>query len=331
MYVNLRALRLLILLNDGMYHSVNSLAKYFRCSLASIYFLVIQLQKYNVDVVNIDGYGILLNKPIVWLDAELITRYISIESEKLELRLFDIIDSTNNYFLSQLKRNTLIKDLTSVAVAEFQTNGRGREGRIWRCGFGNGLLFSICWRFEKGVSNLSGLSLVVGIAILRVLRSYAIQNINIKWPNDILCNFHKLAGILIEIRGEVCGPSYAIIGIGINFNLSKSIIPLINQRATDLSSVTGDLINRNQVLGRLLSELYNVLNEFAYYGFSSFKKEWISYHSYEGCEVDLIFPNGLAITGIVDGVTDDGAICLLTLEGKKSFNIGNIAIRSRIH
>lgn len=113
-----------------------------------------------------------------------------------------------------------------------------------------------------------------------------------------------MAGILIEIRGEVCGPSYAVIGIGINFNLSKSIIPLIGQRVTDLSSVTGNLIDRNLVLGKLLSELYNVLDDFAYYGFSYFKKEWISYHSYEGCEVDLIIPNGLAITGIVDGVTD---------------------------
>ncbi|WP_258039412.1 biotin--[acetyl-CoA-carboxylase] ligase [Nitrosomonas ureae] len=292
---------------------------------------MIQLQKYNVDIVNINGYGIRLNTPISWLDIELITRYTSIEPERFDLKLFDIVDSTNNYLLSQLKRNTLIKDSTPVAVAEFQTSGRGREGRIWQCGFGNGLMFSICWSFEKGVSNLSGLSLVVGIAILRILRSYSIQNINIKWPNDILCDNHKLAGILTEIRGEVRGPSYAVIGIGINFNLSESIIPLIDQKVTDLSNVTGNLIDRNLVLGKLLSELYNVLDDFAYHGFSYFKKEWVSYHSYEGCEVDLIFPNGLAIAGIVDGVTDDGAICLLTLEGKKSFNVGNISIRSRIH
>ncbi|MER2513433.1 MAG: biotin--[acetyl-CoA-carboxylase] ligase [Nitrosomonas ureae] len=322
---------MLVLLNDGLYHSANSLAKQFRCSLASIYFLVIQLRKYNVDVVNIDGYGIRLNTPISWLDIELITRYTSIEPERFDLKLFDIVDSTNNYLLNQLKRKTLIKDSTPVAVAEFQASGRGREGRIWQCGFGNGLMFSICWRFEKGVSNLSGLSLVVGIAILRILRSYSIQNINIKWPNDILCDNHKLAGILTEIRGEVRGPSYAVIGIGINFNLSESIIPLIDQKVTDLSNVTGNLIDRNLVLGKLLSELYNVLDDFAYHGFSYFKKEWVSYHSYEGCEVDLIFPNGLAIAGIVDGVTDDGAICLLTLEGKKSFNVGNISIRSRIH
>ena len=331
MYVNLRALHLLVLLNDGLYHSANSLARYFRCSLASIYFLVIQLQKYNIDVVNIDGYGIRLDTPIPWLDNELITRYTSIESERFDLKLFDIIDSTNNYLLSQLKRNTLIKDSTPVVVAEFQTSGRGREGRIWKCGLGNGLMFSICWRFEKGVSNLSGLSLVIGIAILRTLRSYSTQNISIKWPNDILYDNHKLAGILIEIRGEVCGPSYAVIGIGINFKLSKSIIPLIDQKVTDLSNVTGSLIDRNLILGKLLSELHNVLDDFACHGFSYFKKEWVSYHCYEGCEVDLIFPNGLAIAGIVEGVTDDGAICLLTLEGKKSFNVGNISIRSKSH
>lgn len=200
--------------------------------------------KDEIDVVNIDGYGIRLDTPIPWLDNELITRYTSIESERFDLKLFDIIDSTNSYLLSQLKRNALIKDSTPVVVAEFQTSGRGREGRIWKCGFGNGLMFSLCWRFEKGVSNLSGLSLVIGIAILRTLRSYSTQNISIKWPNDILYDNHKLAGILIEIRGEVCGPSYAVIGIGINFKLSKSIIPLIDQKVTDLSNVTGSLIDR---------------------------------------------------------------------------------------
>ncbi|WP_295624183.1 biotin--[acetyl-CoA-carboxylase] ligase [uncultured Nitrosomonas sp.] len=331
MYVNLKALHLLVLLNDGMHHSASSLAKHLKCSLTSIYFLVYQLKNYSVDVVDIDGNIIRMNKPIVWLNTELIIKYTSVSSKKFDLRLFDIVDSTNNYLLNQLKRKALIKGTVSVVATEFQTSGRGREGRIWQCGFGNGLMFSMCWRFDKGVSHLSGLSLVTGIAILRVLKSYSIQNINIKWPNDILCNNHKLAGILIEIRGEICGPSYAVIGIGINFNLSESIKPSIDQKAIDLSEVTSNLIDRNQVFGELLLELHNILKDFNYYGFVYFKKEWISYHSYEGCEVDLIFPNGLSITGIVDGIADNGAICLLTPEGKKSFNVGNISVRSRAY
>ncbi|WP_293005628.1 biotin--[acetyl-CoA-carboxylase] ligase [Nitrosomonas sp.] len=331
MYVNLRALYLLVLLNDGMHHSASVLAKQLKCSLTSIYFLVYQLKNYSIDVVNIDGNIIRINKPIAWLNTELIIKYMSVESKKFDLRLFDIVDSTNNYLLNQLKRKTLTKGTVPVVAAEFQTSGRGREGRIWQCGFGNGLMFSMCWRFYKRGSDLSGLSLVTGIAILRVLRAYSVQNINIKWPNDILCNNHKLAGILIEIRGEICGPSYAVIGIGINFNLSESIKPLIDQKVTDLSEVTSGFIDRNRVFGELLLELHNVLKDFEYYGFAYFKKEWISYHSYEGCKVDLVFPNGLTITGIVDGIADDGAICLLTSGGKKSFNVGIISMRSRVY
>ena len=104
---------------------------------------------------------------------------------------------------------------------------------------------------------------------------------------------------------------------------------MIDQKVTDLLNVTSNLIDRNLILGEILSELYDILDVFSCRGFSSFKKEWISYHSYEGCEVDLIFPNGQVMTGIVDGITDDGAICLLKIKKKKSFHVGSISIRSR--
>lgn len=321
---------MLVLLNDGLYHSVKSLAERLNCSRVSIYFLVIQLQNYNIDVETIDKNRIRLNKPIVWLNAELIITYASVGSGKFDLKLFDTVDSTNNYLLNQLKRKIPIKGAIPVVAAEYQTSGRGREGSNWKCGFGNGLIFSMCWHFEKGVSDLSGLSLVTGIAILRVLKSYTSQNINIKWPNDILCDNYKLAGILIEIRGDVYGPSYAVIGIGINFNLSESIKSSIDQNVTDLLTISNNIIDRNLIFGELLSELHKVLKDFECHGFAYFKKEWISCHSYEGCEVDLIFPNGSAIAGIVDGVTDDGAIYLLTPNGKNSFRAGNISLRSRV-
>lgn len=329
MYVNLRALQLLVLLNDGLGHSVKELAKNLACSIKSIYFLVGQLHKYNIDIENIneDGLRFRLCNPIVWLKTDSILSHISVFPDRFDLKLFDVIDSTNNYLLQQLKKNILNKGNIPVIAAEFQTSGRGREGRIWECGFGNGLMFSMCWYFEKSVSDLSGLSLVIGIAIIRVLKSNSIQNIQIKWPNDILSNNQKLAGILTEIRSAVYGPSYAVIGVGINFNLSKSVKSYITQDFTDLSSIASHSIDRNQILGELLTEFCRVLNDFGCYGFSYFKKEWISYHSYEGREVDLRSANGSVVTGIIDGVTNDGAICLLTPEGKKSYSVGSIFVR----
>ncbi|PSJ18036.1 biotin--[acetyl-CoA-carboxylase] ligase [Nitrosomonas supralitoralis] len=329
MYVNLRALQLLVLLNDGLCHSVNTLAKNLACSIKSIYFLVDQLHKYRIDIENINEDGFRLCNPIIWLNKDLILSHISVLPERFDLKLFDVIDSTNNYLLQQLKRNALNKGNVHVIVSEFQSSGRGREGHIWECGFGNGLMFSMCWYFEKSVSDLSGLSLAIGIAIVRVLKANSIQNIQIKWPNDILCENQKLAGILTEIRSEMHGPTYAVIGVGINCNLSKSVKTHINQEFTDLSSIASHLIDRNQLLGQLLTEFCQVLNDFESYGFTYFKKEWISYHSYEGREVDLKSTSGPIVTGIIDGVTSDGAICLLTPEGKKSFSGGSIFVRPR--
>jgi len=215
-----------------------------------------------------------------------------------------------------------------VVSAEIQLNGRGRENRKWYGGvLGNTLSFSILWRFENDASILSGLSLAIGVALVRVLRSTTNSDIYLKWPNDILHDNSKLAGILIELRGKMNEPAFAVIGIGINFQLSHSIKSLIPQNVTDLLQCTGKLHDRNEILSKLLIQLYIVLSDFEKYGFSYFKDEWMSYHAYQGKNVTLFFPNKQSIDGIVDCVNNDGSICLITSDGKRSYNTGNISMR----
>ncbi len=267
--------------------------------------------------------------PIRWLNSNLILENLtfSVNSKFFDLKILDSIDSTNSFLLRDLKRQYGNTDCISVVAAELQTNGRGRLGRTWHSGLGNGLTFSLKWCFNRNVSELSGLSLVIGIAIIRVLGSFSINNVNLKWPNDILFHHHKLAGVLIELRGETLGPSCAVIGIGINFNLSKNIRSAIEQKVTDLFTITGDYIDRNLVLSALLSELRNILISFEKNGFTHFKKEWISYHAFEGKEIYLTLPSNSVIEGIVDGINDDGALLLITATGKNSYDIGDITLR----
>ena len=96
-------------------------------------------------------------------------------------------------------------------IAEIQTNGRGRRGRPWQGVLGGSLSFSIIWQFNMGVAQLSGLSLAVGVALARALRELGLLGIQLKWPNDVLVSDEngenkKLAGILIDLQGDMDGP-----------------------------------------------------------------------------------------------------------------------------
>jgi|CXWL01.1.fsa_nt_gi BirA family biotin operon repressor/biotin-[acetyl-CoA-carboxylase] ligase len=325
--MNQTAFSVLRLLNDGEFHSGVSISKQLQCSRATISNALKRIECIGVDIAKIHGRGYCWCNPIIWLNSESILRCTSSQITFIDLKLFDSIDSTNNYLLNDFQKQPNDNDFIPIVAAELQTNGRGRLGRTWHTGLGDSLTFSLRWRFEQGVSALSGLSLVIGIGIVRVLKSLSINNVNLKWPNDILFDYHKLAGVLIELSGEILGPSYAVIGIGINFSLSQIVKSSIDQKITDLLFITGKYLDRNLVLGALLSELRSILISFGKYGFVHFKKEWLSYHVYEGQPICLTLPNNSVIEGTVDGVNDDGSICMITNKGKNSYNVGDISMR----
>ncbi|MEK7738086.1 MAG: biotin--[acetyl-CoA-carboxylase] ligase, partial [Pseudomonadota bacterium] len=103
-------------------------------------------------------------------------------------------DSTNSRLLSLAETGAAAG---SVLATERQTGGRGRRGRSWLSASGDSLTFSLLWRFQPNRS-LSGLSLAVGVAVARALEALGVRGITLKWPNDVLLNGRKLAGVLIE-------------------------------------------------------------------------------------------------------------------------------------
>jgi len=329
--MNQRTLTILRLLNDGQFQTGISLAKKLNCSRATISNALKNVDSYGIVLVKIRGRGYRWINTISYLNKDVILGFPLINPNNFYIRIFETLESTNSFLLNNLEMRESNNDCIPVVATEFQTQGRGRAGRSWQSGFGDSLTFSIVWRFEQGVSALSGLSLLIGVAVVRVLNSFSITDVGLKWPNDILFDNQKLAGILIDLRGEIFGPSYAIIGIGINFKLSEIIKSSIKQRITDLSAISCIKIDRNFIFSALLIELQKLLSVFACNGFSYFKDEWISYHVYEGKEVCLILPNGSNIVGTVDGVVDDGSICLRTPVGKKSYHVGDISLRSNYH
>lgn len=318
---------ILRILGDGKTHSGTILADSLACSRATISNALQDVAHYGIEIVKKRGSGYRWINTICWLNKNILHNQLGNDSVFFSLNLFDSIPSTNSYLLNSINRVMLTNNHVQVVACELQTNGRGRRGSRWQSGLGDSLTFSFLWRFDHGASLLSGLSLVIGIAIVRVLRYFGIKSVMLKWPNDVLHDDKKLAGTLIELRGELLGHTYAVIGTGINFKLSPKIMCSIGQTVSDLYQITGRDLDRNIVLAALLSELRQVLITFSKFGFPFFRKEWVGYHAYEGHLVKLMFPDKSIIEGIVDEVNDDGSLNLLTPLGRRSFNIGEISLR----
>jgi BirA family biotin operon repressor/biotin-[acetyl-CoA-carboxylase] ligase len=163
--------------------------------------------------------------------------------------------------------------------------------------------------------------------LIRALNEFGVHQAQLKWPNDILLNTQKLAGILIELQGDLDGPSTAVIGIGINLNLPKSLIESIDQPTTDLHKTLNAPINQNILLGNVLKHLAQVLGNFEQMGFVALKEEWTAYHAYHQQTVRLLMPNGTEVLGVVKDVADDGILMVETALGLQRFSAGEISLR----
>ncbi|MCB5188168.1 biotin--[acetyl-CoA-carboxylase] ligase [Methylobacillus caricis] len=315
---------ILRLLADGRFHSGEDLARQFSVTRASVWNAMQAAEALGVEVFSVRGRGYRLPEPVQLLDYEPVLAALGERRKQFRLELHDEIDSTNTYLMQQAANGA--PHATCVA-ALLQTKGRGRRGRSWQAALGASLTFSVLWRFQAGAAALSGLSLVVGIALVRTLHALGIDSVQLKWPNDILVGPSKLAGILIELQGDMDGPSAAVIGIGLNLKLPAAMQSQIDQPVTDLSSLSRQNSNPNELLGALLNQLGCVLDQFESEGFESLRAEWELHHAYHHRAVRLLFPDGRELNGTVNGVAQDGVLLVDTDRGVQRFSSGEISLR----
>ncbi len=313
---------LLKLLSDGQFHSGEVLAQQFKVTRATIWNALKHAESLGVTVFSVRGRGYKLPQAIEFLDQKLVLSAIGEQREWFNLIVLDEVTSTNTYLMQQKN----VPHATCVA-AHIQTKGKGRRGRTWVSQLGASLTFSLIWRFQCGAAALSGLSLAVGVALMRALKSLGIYQAQLKWPNDVLIDGKKLAGILIELQGDLDGPSTAVIGVGINLNLPKALIEAIDQPVIDLNKVGGELINQSKLLGVLLKHLAEVLSRFEQLGFMGLRDEWLGDHAYHNQPVRMLLPNGTEVLGIVKNVADDGILLVETALGLQRFSAGEISLR----
>lgn len=316
---------LLRILADGDFHSGEDMARRLEISRASVHNALQEAEHLGLRLHSVRGRGYQLAQALHWLDAERVSAYLGEARDSLHLEILDHSTSSN---VQLLQRATQGAASGSVLAVEWQSAGRGRLGRTWHSGLGNALTFSLLWRFEAGLAALSGLSLAVGVAAIRALRELGVHDAGLKWPNDVLVHRGKLAGILLEAQGDMLGPSAVVVGIGLNLSIPAEMKQQIDQPVSDLVSCGIPLQERDRVLALLLQHLVQVLRGFSMQGFAPMRAEWESYHHWQERKVRLLMPDGKDIEGVVRGVTDDGALRLVTAQGEQIFNAGEISVRS---
>ncbi len=318
-------------LAGGEFHSGEALALATQMSRASVWNAVQEIQAAGLDVFSVRGRGYRLARPLVMLDAACITQALG-EAAPFGIEVIDEIDSTNTRLLQRAQTG---EPHASVVAAEWQTAGRGRMNRAWHAPFGGALTLSVLWRFSQGAAALAGLSLAVGLALVRALEAMGTTGaagVGLKWPNDVLWRGRKLAGILIEMQGDALGPSAVVIGVGINVRLPASAAAHIGQPAADLETLLeiggARALDRNRLLAAVLGELNTTLLEFERIGFRAFRDDWQRRHVHQGCPVQLVQSGGVTASGLARGVRDDGALLLETAQGLRPFHSGDVSLRA---
>ncbi len=317
-------LPVLRILGDGEFHSGEQLAARLGVSRASIWNALQGVEMFGVRLFKVRGRGYQLADAIEWLARDKVLEHLGAHAETLQVQLVDVIDSTNSVLMQRAFQNS---GGAQCLAAELQTQGRGRRGRTWHGALGGSLLFSLLWRFNLGAAQLSGLSLAVGVALVRALQELGVANIQLKWPNDLIHGYRKLGGVLIELQGDTLGPSTAVIGVGLNLRLPDQVKHQIDQAVIDMHSLVPVLPSRNAVLGVALRHLADVLRDFDLHGFESLRLEWQGLHAYQRKPVVMRMPDGAEIAGVVRGVTPEGALILDTTSGERRFGSGEMRLR----
>lgn len=313
---------LLALLADGRFHSGVALGEALGVTRAAVWKRLQGLKALGLELEQVKGRGYRLPHALELLDESVLRSRLS---EPLELELAEVLTSTNDRGL-EAARSGPTQPL--AVLAEHQTAGRGRLGRRWQSPFGSNLYLSLVWPLPAG-TRLQGLSLVVGVLLAELLAERGVSQVGIKWPNDIYVGRRKLAGILVELAGNLESDPVAVIGVGVNGYLGQELAASIDQPVTDWLTLTGEPLERNRLAADLLAALQAELPRFVAQGFAAFRKRWQPYDLC--CGQPLWLQQGSRCEAVdACGVDADGGLLVEAADGsRRSLYGGEVSIRWR--
>ncbi len=320
---DLPPLALLKLLGDGKNHSGPELADVLNVSRTAIWKQLAKLEALGLELLSQPGKGYCLVGGLEFLDGERIRHDLEPPaSERLgQLRILTSIDSTNAYLMRQEPDEAI-----TACFAEYQTAGRGRRGRQWISPFASNIYLSLRLSINSGLGAFEGISLAVGVALARALTELGVNDVQLKWPNDVLWSGKKLGGILIEVVGDPSGVCHLVVGLGLNLKTKKSMKESIDQPWVALDEIMPSLPSRNHVASCLLNHIVPLLSAYESQGFAAYKAEWEDLNAHANRAVDL-FMGAQQASGIMRGVNASGALVLETDKGLEIFHGGEVSLR----
>jgi len=305
-------------LSDGAFHSGSSLGANLGVSRAAIWKALGRLSEFKLDIETIKGKGYRLRGGIDLLNLDEMLEVVPLgQREKIDVNLLLSTESTNSWLMS--------KEITSkkfeICIAEMQKGGKGRRGKVWVSPFGKNIYLSVAFDLQGGVEVLNGLSLVIGLAVIRVLKKLGLYSAVLKWPNDIWIDSRKAAGILVELQGEATTGWRIIAGIGLNVSMDENDGKGIDQPWVSIAQSIST--RRSQIAGMMISALIEVLEEYQANGFECFMSEWEDSDFLKGKSIE----SSGGVNGIAVGINAQGALLVETDDGLNCINAGEISVR----
>jgi BirA family biotin operon repressor/biotin-[acetyl-CoA-carboxylase] ligase len=312
-------IKILKILSDQQYHDGDAIGQRLQVTRSAVWKMIQKLVLYQVKIDSVKGKGYALQEPLTLLDLTAIKKNIVVDCD--DIVIFESVKSTNDYLKSHKYSDTI-----KVCLAEHQSAGKGRLNRAWHSPFGKNIYLSCRYSFQKDISELSGLSLVTGLAIVKTLKEFGVQEAAVKWPNDILVKGKKISGTLIELQGESHGKSLATIGMGVNVNMLDDDQHAITQVWTSMRKELGDHVDRNMLCAHLLNTLIVYLQQFNTMGLAGFVDEWTQ----SDCLIQraIVLKNAdQEVRGKVVGINTQGHLLVELCDGTvRSFSSGDTTV-----
>jgi BirA family biotin operon repressor/biotin-[acetyl-CoA-carboxylase] ligase len=324
--------RLVGLLADGKFHSGGALAAALGVTRSAVWKQIHRLGDLGLEVIVESGRGYRLAAPLELLARDAILETLDPQTRGAceQLEVVAILPSTSAALAEQPMP---APGMWRAVLAEFQTAGRARRGRRWLSPFGGGLCLSLSWCFASVPKDFPALSLAAGIAARRAIAATGSPALSLKWPNDVLINDAKLAGILVDVDGDARGPLRAIIGVGLNLSVPDGLVGAVvadgglRPGSIDQCGPEVGQISRNELAARLIGGLFGILRAYPTQGFAPLADEWRRHDYLRGRPV-TVSGGAQPISGVARGVAADGALLVEGRDGVAAVLGGEVTLRA---
>lgn len=269
---------------------------------------------------------------------------VEVSGVSLDVVVHEIVDSTNSWSIQQCQAG---RKLPFTCFAEEQTSGKGRRGKQWAmCAFSN-IAMSLAWPFSLSYQQLHFLPLSIAMAIVETLEGLGLQQVQIKWPNDVYVRGKKIAGILIETQPVGCKQVVAasndgkytavVVGVGLNYDMSglgdeeRRVLPALTDICGEVECQLLDVRpGRTKVAARLLQHVVAACEKVQLEPRHYLEKFRRQYDFCKDKNIDIVTDDNRMLSGIACGVNDDAELRVLIDGIEQVFNSAQVSVKAAV-